>query len=33
LEELRISQFAQALGPRGQVTSRKIRRILDEAVG
>ena len=31
LEELRISQFAQALGPRGQVSSRLIRRIIDEA--
>jgi ATP-dependent helicase HrpA len=31
LEELRMSQFAQALGPKGQVTARKIRRILDEA--
>ena len=32
LEELRMSQFAQALGPKGQATARKIRRILDEAV-
>jgi len=31
LEELRISQFAQAIGPRRQVTARTIRRILDEA--
>ena len=31
LEELRMSQFAQALGTRGQVSSRRIRRILDEA--
>ena len=31
LEELRISYFAQAIGPKGQVTPRKIRRILDEA--
>ena len=31
LEELRISQFAQAIGPRGQVSARSIRRILDEA--
>lgn len=30
LEELRITQFAQAIGPKGQVTARKIRRILDE---
>ncbi len=33
LEELRISQFAQAIGPRGQVSARSIRRILDEAGG
>jgi ATP-dependent helicase HrpA len=31
LEELRISSFAQAIGPKGQVTARKVRRILDEA--
>jgi ATP-dependent helicase HrpA len=31
LEELRMSQFAQALGVKGQVSARKIRRILDEA--
>jgi ATP-dependent helicase HrpA len=31
LEELRMSQFAQAIGAKGQVSSRKIRRILDEA--
>ena len=31
LEELRMSQFAQAIGSKGQVSSRKIRRILDEA--
>jgi ATP-dependent helicase HrpA len=31
LEELRVSSFAQAIGPKGQVTPRKIRRILDEA--
>ena len=29
LEELRISQFAQAIGPRGQVSARSIRRILE----
>ena len=29
LEELRMTQFAQALGPKGQPTARKIRRILD----
>ena len=29
LEELRMSQFAQALGPKGQVTARSIRRILE----
>ena len=32
LEELRMSQFAQAIGSKGQVSSRKIRRILDEAL-
>ena len=32
LEELRMSQFAQAVGTRGQVSSRRIRRILDDAV-
>ena len=31
LEELRISQFAQAIGPKGQAVEPKIRRILDEA--
>ena len=31
LEELRISYFAQAVGPHGQVSAKKIRRILDEA--
>ena len=31
LEELRMSQFAQAIGSKGQISSRKIRRILDEA--
>ncbi len=31
LEELRMTQFAQALGPKGQPTARSIRRILDEA--
>jgi ATP-dependent helicase HrpA len=31
LEELRMTQFAQALGPKGQPTARRIRRILDEA--
>ena len=31
LEELRISHFAQAVGPHGQVSAKKIRRILDEA--
>ena len=30
LEELRMSQFAQALGPKGQVTARSIRRILEQ---
>jgi ATP-dependent helicase HrpA len=31
LEELRISYFAQAVGQKGQVSAKKIRRILDEA--
>ncbi len=31
LEELRISSFAQAIGPKGQPTTKRIRRILDEA--
>ena len=30
LEELRMSYFAQAVGPHGQVSAKKIRRILDE---
>jgi ATP-dependent helicase HrpA len=31
LEELRVSHFAQSLGTRGQVSSKRIRRALDEA--
>jgi ATP-dependent helicase HrpA len=31
LEELRVSQFAQGLGTRGGVSSKRIRRVLDEA--
>ena len=31
LEELRVSQFAQGLGTRGNVSSKRIRRLLDEA--
>jgi ATP-dependent helicase HrpA len=31
LEELRVSHFAQALGTRGQVSSKRIRRALEEA--
>jgi ATP-dependent helicase HrpA len=31
LEELRISSFAQAIGPKGQVTARRVRRILEDA--
>jgi ATP-dependent helicase HrpA len=31
LEELRMAQFAQAIGSKGQVSAKKIRRILDEA--
>jgi ATP-dependent helicase HrpA len=30
LQELRVSQFAQGLGTRGQVSSKRIRRLLDE---
>ena len=31
LEELRVSHFAQALGTRGQVSAKRIRRVMDEA--
>ncbi len=31
LEELRVSHFAQALGVKGGVSSKRIRRLLDEA--
>jgi ATP-dependent helicase HrpA len=31
LEELRVSHFAQALGTRGQVSSKRIRRVLEDA--
>ena len=31
LEELRVSHFAQALGTRGQVSSKRIRRALEDA--
>jgi ATP-dependent helicase HrpA len=31
LEELRVSHFAQSLGTRGQVSSKRIRRALQEA--
>jgi ATP-dependent helicase HrpA len=31
LEELRVSHFAQALGTRGQVSGKRIRRVLEEA--
>jgi ATP-dependent helicase HrpA len=31
LEELRVAQFAQGLGARGQVSAKRIRRALDEA--
>jgi ATP-dependent helicase HrpA len=31
LEELRVSQFAQGLGTRGQVSAKRIRRVLEEA--
>jgi ATP-dependent helicase HrpA len=33
LEELRMSHFAQALGVRGQVSAKRIRRLLDEVRG
>jgi ATP-dependent helicase HrpA len=33
LEELRVSQFAQGLGTRGQVSAKRIRRALEEAAG
>jgi ATP-dependent helicase HrpA len=33
LEELRVSHFAQGLGTRGQVSSKRIRRVLDEEGG
>ena len=32
IEELRVSQFAQGLGTRGQVSAKRIRRALEEAV-
>jgi ATP-dependent helicase HrpA len=31
LQELRVSHFAQGLGTRGQVSSKRIRRVLDDA--
>jgi ATP-dependent helicase HrpA len=31
LQELRVAQFAQALGVRGQVSAKRIRRVMDEA--
>jgi Domain of unknown function (DUF3418) len=31
LEELRVSHFAQSLGVRGGASSKRIRRVLDEA--
>ncbi len=31
LEELRVSQFAQGLGARGNISTKRIRRVLDEA--
>jgi ATP-dependent helicase HrpA len=31
LEELRVSHFAQALGTRGQVSAKRIRKVMDEA--
>jgi ATP-dependent helicase HrpA len=32
LEELRVSHFAQALGVRGQVSPKRIRRVLEDAL-
>jgi hypothetical protein len=32
LEELRVNHFAQALGVRGGASSKRIRRVLDEAL-
>jgi len=31
LEELRVSHFAQALGTRGQISGKRIRRVLEQA--
>jgi ATP-dependent helicase HrpA len=31
IQELRVSQFAQALGVRGQVSAKRIRKVMDEA--
>jgi ATP-dependent helicase HrpA len=31
LQELRVSQFAQALGVRGQVSAKRIRKVIDDA--
>ena len=31
VQELRVSHFAQALGVRGQVSAKRIRKLLDEA--
>jgi len=31
IQELRVAQFAQALGVRGQVSAKRIRKLLDEA--
>ena len=31
IQELRVAQFAQALGVRGQVSAKRIRRVMDEA--
>jgi ATP-dependent helicase HrpA len=31
IQELRVAQFAQALGVRGQVSAKRVRRLLDAA--
>jgi ATP-dependent helicase HrpA len=31
VQELRVSQFAQALGVRGQASAKRVRKLLDDA--
>jgi ATP-dependent helicase HrpA len=33
IEELRVSQFAQGVGVRGQVSAKRVRRLLEQARG